>query len=268
MDAHSFARYIERLQGNLEGTAGVIGLVTLGSTADAALRDEWSDHDFWVITKPGAQDGLLENLLWLPDAEDLVMLLHHGKRYRTGVYRNRHKVEFAVLDAEEAKAGKIARFQVLIDRDGVSELAAAVHRRTCDEAQASAAWPDALQSLCVTVWTACERHSRGELLSARQYLDGFAVDQLLQLLAAHAGGPGSDGADVLDGRRRLELRTPDLAAAVRRALGEPVLAAALGLLNIAETELRPLAPELAWDDVTLVQKWIRDLPTAESRSQR
>ena len=44
MEAAEFDNYTERLRASLEAIPAVVGLVTLGSTADASLRDEWSDH--------------------------------------------------------------------------------------------------------------------------------------------------------------------------------------------------------------------------------
>ena len=262
METRSFDLFIERLRGTLERAPRVLGLVTLGTTADSALRDDWSDHDFWVITESGAQDAYLNDLSWLPDAQNIAISVRHGKRYRTVVYRNRHKVEFAVLDIEEARDGKIERYGVLIDRGQVAELAESIQQRTLEQARSSGASADALQNLCVLVWTACERYSRGELLSARQYLDGFAVNQLLQLVSVYTSQASGVSADVLDARRRLEMRAPELAAEVLKILNEPVPAAALRLLGVAEREVKSAAPALAWNNVAMVQTWISELAGA------
>ena len=39
MNANQFENYTERLRASLESLSGVIGLVTLGSTADPTFRD-------------------------------------------------------------------------------------------------------------------------------------------------------------------------------------------------------------------------------------
>jgi len=259
MEAAAFELYSERLRTALESAREVVGLVTLGTTVNSAFRDEWSDHDFWVITKAGAQDSFLNDLSWLPDAHNIAITVCHGKYYRTVVYRNRHKVEFAVLDANEAQKGKAQRYRILIDRDQIAELMESVHRDTLEQAKAGQASPDALQNLCVLVWSACERHSRGELLSARQYLDGFAVNKLLSLISVSDIESIEEGKDELDPRRRLELRSPILAAEMLTILAEPIPEAALHLLEIAERELKLKAPTLAWDKVTMVQGWIHEL---------
>ena len=253
MEVKAFDTYTDRLRASLESDRDVLGLVTLGSTADSALRDEWSDHDFWVITEPGAQEKFVNDLSWLPDYGDIVIVVCHGKHNRTVVYRNRHQVEFAVFDVDEARTGKIDRYRILIDRGDVRELIESVHQNTLREAKVK---PDALENLCATVWAACERYSRGELLSARQYIDGFAVNKLLTLISS--GEPEDQRKDTLDPRRRLELRSPALAAEVMSMRDLPVPEAALRILEIAEHELKQKLPNLAWEKVEMVRAWIRE----------
>ena len=253
MNPKAFDTYTDRLRAALESNSEVVGLVTLGTTADSNFRDEWSDHDFWVITKAGAQDSLVQDLSWLPDAADIAITVEHAPRGRTVIYRNRHKVEFAVFDVNEAREGKIQRYRILIDRDQIADLIESIHQETLNQALAAKAKPRALQNLCVLAWSACERYCRGEMLSARQYLDGFAVNQLLNLLPTTVD-------DELDPRRRLELNSPELAAELLTILKEPVPAGALHLLEIAERELKPKAPSLAWENVKMVREWISELP--------
>ena len=115
---------------------------------------------------------------WLPYAHNIAIIVCHGKHRRTLLYRNRHQVEFAVFDVNNAHEGKVERYRVLIDRDQIAELMESIHQVSLKQGQTR---PDALETLCVLVWSAYERYSRGELLSARQYLDGFAVNQLFDI---------------------------------------------------------------------------------------
>lgn len=253
MESNAFDTYTDHIRASLESAPEVLGLVTLGSTADSTLRDEWSDHDFWVITEPGAQGKFVNDLSWLPDYGDIAIVVCHGKHNRTVLYSNRHQIEFAVLDVNEARTGKTERYRILIDRGHIRELIESVHQNTLREAKVK---PDALENLCATVWSACERYSRGEWLSARQYIDGFAINKLLGLISVYERD--DERKDVLDPRRRLELRSPALAAEVLSIRDLSVPEAALRILEIAEQELESKAPNLAWDKVEMVQAWIRD----------
>lgn len=258
MNATEFENYTDRLRASLESVPEVIGLVTLGSTADPAFRDEWSDHDFWVITEAGAQDSLVEDLSWLPDYQNILFEVSHRPHGRTILFRNRHKVEFAVLDTSEVNSGKIERYRVLIDRDRVAELIGNIHLETQRQAKLR---PEALENLCVLVWSACELYARGEVLHARQYMDGFAINQLLNLLYSEAS---DERKDALDPRRRLELRSPELAAELLDLYSKPVPDAALHLLEIVERELKPKAPTLAWDKVSTVRSWVAELRSSRA----
>lgn len=257
MEATEFEIYTEQLRVSLEEVPGVIGLITLGSTADREFRDEWSDHDFWVITEPGTQDSLVEDLSWLPGYQHLLFAVSHLPHGRTVLFRNRHKVEFAVFDRSEVSSGKIERYKVLIDRDQIAELIGNVYLQTQRQAKLR---PEALENFCVLLWSACELDARGEVLHARQYVDGFGINQLLNMIYSD---DRDERRDVLDPRRRVEMRSPKLAAELLELYARPVPEAALHLLEIVERELKPKAPTLAWDNVTLVRTWI-----AEIRSTR
>jgi len=256
MNAIEFETYTDRLRSSVQSIPEVIGLVTLGSTAEPQLRDEWSDHDFWVITESDAQDLLIKDLRWLPDAHAIAIEVCHGPRRRTLVYASGHKIEFAIFDVVEAIKGKIQRYAVLIDRGNIADLMSSIQQDTLSEARLTHDRPDALENLCVLVWSACERHQRGELLSARQYLDAFSVNQLLSLLAIHDVDTLSD---ELDPRRHLESSSPKLAAEVLKVGGEPVPIAAVHLLDIALRELKDKKPDLAWEQVIRVKEWIGKL---------
>jgi hypothetical protein len=253
MKASDFEDYTERLRSSLELVPRVIGLVTLGSTADPTFRDEWSDHDFWVITKSGAQESLIADLSWLPDYQNILLAVTHRPHGRTILFRNRHKVEFAVLDASEVSSGKVERYQILIDRDDVAELIRNAHLETHRQATLR---PEALENLCVLLWSACELYVRGETLHAQQYVDGFAINQLLNILHSESI---DELKDALDLRRRLEMRAPGLAAELLELYGKPVPDAALHLLEIVERELKPKAPALAWAKVQTIRDWISEL---------
>jgi lincosamide nucleotidyltransferase B/F len=254
MQPAEFDDFTQRLRTSLESRPEVVGLITLGTTADSTQRDEWSDHDFWVITKPGLHNSFCDDLSWLPDHHDIAINVSHGPNRRTILFRNRHKVEFAVFDAQEAPAGKVERYKTLIDRDRISELIQSIRTATLEQAQTQS---DALENLCVLLWSACERFWRGEFLSARQYVDGFAVNQLLTLIAANE--PYDSTRDSLDPRRRLELRSPALAKEIAQALENSVPETALRLLEIAERDLKHKAPHLTWDALVLVRGWIVEI---------
>ena len=257
MDSIDYQSFLDELTSALEADPQVLGLIALGSTADAAYRDRWSDHDFWVITAPGSQARYLDTVSWLPRAADILMTVRHRPSGRDALYGNGHKVEFAVFDPTEAVNGKIERFRVLIDRGDIGGLAEAIRLRTREEREGVLARPDKLENLCMLLWTACERWERGERLAAQRYIQ-FSIDRLLDLLVAHGGLKSPHAADSLDARRRLEQTEPELGRELGRMVSLAPAEAGVALIELAQKRLKAVAPGLAWDKVLVVRKWLEE----------
>jgi hypothetical protein len=257
MNPAAYQDFLNELVATLEADPVVVGLIALGSTADAASRDRWSDHDFWLITSPGSQSKYLETFSWLPQADDILMTVSHGCSRRTVLYGNQHKAEYAVFDSTEAPGGKIERFQVLIDRRGIGRLAESIRLETYKERDSALARPDLLENLCLLLLTARERWERGEHLSSQKYIQ-FSVDVFLDLLAAHDGLNRSQVADKLDARRRLEQMEPELGEGLGRMVALSPAEAGVALIDLARRELRASAPELAWAKVSVVRRWLQE----------
>ena len=256
MDSAAHGRFTDQLLTRLASDSRVLGLIALGSMADPSYRDQWSDHDFWLIVAPGAQHQYLNDLSWLPDPGEILIAMRHGQSYYTVLYDDRHRVECAVFEPGEADTGKIERYRVLLDRGSVEALAHRVCQRTHEERRADLAWPYTLEHLCTLVWTAYGLYRRGEWLAARHYIDTFAAGALLDLVQQHRPDDAPPTMDSLDPWRRLEQRRPELAAELANALEQPVPAAGLALLRIAEREVAPQTPALPWEKVATVRSWL------------
>jgi hypothetical protein len=257
MDSIEYQRFLDELTSTLDADPLVLGLVALGSTADAALRDRWSDHDFWIITSPGSQSRYLDTFSWLPRADDIFITVMHGPSRRSVLYRDRHIAEYAVFDPEEAVSGKIERFRMLIDRRDICNLAESIRLETQEERTFALARPDMLENLCMLLWTAYERWERGERLSARRYLQ-FSIDVFLDLRVAHNGLNRTPLMDELDARRRLEQMEPELGRELGRIGLLAPAEAGVALIDLAHKELALRAPGLAWEKVSVVRKWLQE----------
>jgi hypothetical protein len=236
MESTQHEGFLTQLRHRLESDPRVQGLILLGSTADPILRDNHSDHDFWIIAETPALSDYLADTGWLPDAEQILFTVRHGASHRTVVYRNRHKVEYAVFDHSTARSGKIDRFRVVLDREGIAELAEEIRHNSLLQGAEYPEGPVSVENFYVLAWTGWERVLRGEVLSAHRYVDA-GTDVLLQLLANAHVVPDEANADRLDSRRRLEQRAPDLAAALHRVLTLPPSEAITELVRLAEYSL-------------------------------
>jgi hypothetical protein len=238
-----FEAFSAALRAACEATGQVDGLVLLGSTsaAGASRRDEWSDHDVYVVLADGAADVLRSSLAFLPFPERVVARARESQLGFAVLYDDGHLLEFAVFDLEEIALAGVNRYRTLLDRGGVEEACA--HVRDHPRPQHD---DEHLFGMVVTAaLVAVGRGRRGEVLSAA-FLVTWGLTYLARLIARVVPAENSSILDNFDSLRRFERAYPalgeELAAAVRLAPPE----AGLRLLEVLEREVRPLRPDLAW----------------------
>lgn len=234
MDGERFAVFLDEVVALAERDPRLVGLVVMGSGADPARLDEWSDHDLALVTVPGHQDTFRHDLSWLPRAESIAMsaVEHHGGV--KVVYDDGHLVELGIATADELATWHGNAARVLVDKGGV---AAAV--RTMQERPLPTGPPDDARDVrvfCTLLLAGVGRARRGEVLSAGHIVRAEALEILLRLLAHRLPGDPTL-LDNLDSRRRFERVHPALAERVAAALERDAETAARTLLGIAEEHL-------------------------------
>ena len=73
--------------------------------------DQWSDHDFFVISEPGSQEYFRNDLSWLPDDRQIAFWFRETTHGLKVVYENGNLLEFAVFDFAELELAKADRFR-------------------------------------------------------------------------------------------------------------------------------------------------------------
>jgi hypothetical protein len=241
MDAPSYSRFTDLLLQRLRADPDVVGLVALGSMSGLAPEpDRWSDHDFFVVTRPGAQERLRAERGWLPDAGRIVLWHRETAHGVKAVWDDGHLAELAVFDPEELALARVNRYRVLLDRADVEARVEAVRRATAAAAPSIDPRFDVGQLVCALLVGGL-RAARGEELSAGQFVRTYAAGHFLRLL--QAASPPEPGAtlDDLDPFRRAEQAWPAPARALGEALARRPGEAALAVLDLAEATFRPLA---------------------------
>ena len=203
--------------------------------------DQWSDHDFFLITRPMAQEALRQDLRWLPAFERIVLAFRETDHGLKVLYDDGHLVEFAVFDLEEIGVATLNRYRVLLDRGGVAERCAHVREHPRPEHDDRHLFGMVLASTLVAVG----RGRRGELLSAAFFVTWTAT-YLTRLMARTLPATNGTLLDSADGLRRFERAYPDLGAELDAALRLAPADAGLRLLAVFERELRPRRPDLPW----------------------
>jgi hypothetical protein len=234
-----YERFTDDLVARLRVDDRVIGLVALGSmaTTDRA-PDQWSDHDFWVVTINGAADAVRTETGWLPRSDHVVIAFTETAHGRGVIYADGHLVEYAVFDDHDVEIARANAFRVLLDDCGLEARMQAMVDRTIAERHADdPTGADRFGTLLAQITIGVSRHGRGELLSAHELIRGRAARTLVSLLASFVAADVEGRLDNLDPSRRFEQAYPSLARDINDALDTPTLACAQSFLSIARREL-------------------------------
>jgi lincosamide nucleotidyltransferase B/F len=233
VDPADYQRFTDALTDRLSHYGDVLALVALGSMAARDhLPDRFSDHDFFVIVRPGAQSWYRENLQWLPEHERIVFAFQETAHGMKVLYDDRHLLELAVFDPDELRLARINRYRVLFDRVNLTPTLEQLAARETSSPAVDIRYQSGqlLTHLLVGLW----RYRRGERLSAFRFLREFALQDLVQLTHALAIADRPDLSDNLDPTRRFEWVYPAVGNELALALEQPLLAGASLFLDCFE----------------------------------
>lgn len=227
---HDFS---EQLTKNIQDRPDTLGLVLVGSTSDTARVDEWSDHDFFVVTREGEAEHLRQDLSWLPYSDEIAWSPRETAHGLKVVYEFGHVLEFAVFDDSELELAKVNAATVTVDKTNIGERID-VMRVASVPAQPN--WDAELDLLLTHILIGVGRARRGEVLIAGQHTRSYLLGHFLGLMSSWVdAAPGtSQTEDNLNRFRRFELRFPELGARVEAALQLDVEAGARAILELLE----------------------------------
>jgi hypothetical protein len=230
---------LEALGRSLAADGHALALLGLGSVGLERERiDEWSDLDFFVVVEPGHKARFLDRLDWLAAAHPLAWYFRNTADGHKALMSDGVFCEFAVFEPAELQHIPFAPGRVVWHRAD-ADPAWAVPRRPPPQPTTDETWivREALANLLVGLG----RWHRGEKLSAMRFVQGHALDRLIELDALRRRAAGGD---AFDGTRRLEARQGSLAAELPRlAPGyEHTPAAAAALLQALQARGALLDP--------------------------
>ena len=194
---------------SLRGTGQAQALIGLGSVGLETERiDDWSDLDFFAVVEPGAKERFLQNLDWLAAAHPLAWHFQNTVDGHKALMADGVLCEFAVFEPHELASIPFAPGRVVWKRDDVDACIATPRRPMPSPELPGEEWivGEALSCLFVGL----QRWHRGEKLSAARFVQGHALDRLLEL-DAWRHPERQAGADPFNRERRLEVRSAALA---------------------------------------------------------
>ena len=227
-----FLAYSESLRISLDARPEVVGLVFLGSAADTSRADEWSDHDFFVISIDDQAEALRQNLDWLPGFDQISIAVRETEHGLKVVYQDGQVLEFAVFKDSELEIAAASNFAVAIDGCNLQNRMRAL-------AEKPAGKPTNLKTefelfLCQLL-IGVGRARRGEQLIAGQHIRSWAISHLLGSVRLNlAPLEGTEAlADKFTSYRRFEQQYPELGTRIELAQQLPLELCAQALLQIA-----------------------------------
>ena len=187
----------------------VLGLLGLGSVGTELDRlDDYSDLDFFVIVREGYKQQYIDHLDWLATAHPLAYAFkntHDGYKvlYEDGIF-----CEFAVFEPQEMANIPFTAGRIVWQVDDFDETILKPSQ-SAQPGPKSAEW--LLGEALTNLYVGMGRFRRGEKLSAARFIQGYAVDRLVELAEEiETAQPAHQ--DVFTPERRFEQRFPGVAA--------------------------------------------------------
>jgi hypothetical protein len=200
---------LEQIGQTLANSRHALALIGLGSVGLELDRlDDHSDLDFFVIVEPGYKSQYLHELEWLTSVAPTAYYFQNTPDGFKLLYADGVFCEFAVFEPLELAGIPFAPGRVVWKRPEISEAIAIPQRASAPPARQGVNWHvgEALTNLYIGL----ERWQRGEKLSAARFIQGLAVDRLLELVEMVE--PAQAGAeDPFNPARRFEQRYPGVA---------------------------------------------------------
>lgn len=197
----------------MAATGQALALLGLGSSGSEQHRlDDYSDLDFFVIVQPGYKQRFLEELDWLAVRPVVYAFQNTPDGYKSlfddGVF-----CEFAVFEPAELRPPDGAPIAFAAER--LIWHDPAFDASILQPASAASAAPRPVEWLVgealTNLYVGLGRCRRGEKLSALRFIEGYAVDRLLEL-APHLEEEQPGDHDLFNLERRFEQRFPEMAA--------------------------------------------------------
>ncbi|MCB9419162.1 MAG: hypothetical protein H6667_05130 [Ardenticatenaceae bacterium] len=181
---------------------GALALLGLGSVGRELSRiDDYSDLDFFVIVRPGSKNRFIDDLDWLSRIQPIAYAFQntvdgHKLLFADGIF-----CEFAVFEPNELAHIPFAPGRIVWEAADFD--AAMLEKPTSKPTERSIEFlvGEALTNLYIGLG----RYRRGEKLSSARFIQGYAVDRVVEV-AARIESAQSGLADPFDGGRRFEQR--------------------------------------------------------------
>lgn len=234
MQSQNLLNRLNEIARSLEASEQALALLALGSVGLELQRlDEYSDLDFFVIVEPGYKGAYLNDLEWLSVVCPITFSFRNTQDGYKLLFDDGIFCEFAVFEPDELKAIPFAQGRIVWKQSQVPEW---ISQPVKDLARPAKREPEWLLGEALTnLYVGMGREKRGERLSAARFIQGYAVDRLVELAdLLEKSQPVQQDEFAPD--RRFEQRYPGMAEQIATWMQgyERNNASALAILNTLE----------------------------------
>ena len=181
METHLLLRRLTEIGQSLERSSHALALLGLGSVGVELDRlDAYSDLDFFIIVEPGYKSAYLGNLEWLSDIHPIAYhFLNTEDGYKL-LFTDGIFCEFAVFEPDELQRIPFTGGRIVWQKPQVAETLFHPVEQAASRQRSSQEW--LLGEALTNLYVGMGRERRGEHLSAMRFIQGHAVDRLLELV--------------------------------------------------------------------------------------
>lgn len=186
-----------------------VALLALGSVGLETDRiDAYSDLDFFAVVADGTSDSLIDDLSWLEEVHPLAYAHKNTEDGYKILFEDGIFGEFAVLDSAKLRQIPYPPARIVWKTDAFDEALANGNQVPPQNVKHALNW--LIGEILTNLYVGLGRYHRGERLSALKFVQGFAVDRILQL-ALYIEPAQTAHRDAFGLERRFEKRFPGIA---------------------------------------------------------
>jgi lincosamide nucleotidyltransferase B/F len=213
MNPQSLLTRLDEIGQSLERSEHALALIGLGSVGLELDRiDAYSDLDFFVIVEAGYKKSYIDSLQWMSDVHPITYSFLNTEDGYKLLFADGIFCEFAVFERDELKNIPFAPGRVVWKRADMPHTLGQPVSKQSTSTKRSKEW--LLGEAVTNIYVGLQRDRRGEKLSAMRFIQGYAVDRLLELVE-HIEPGNEIHRDPFVNERRFEQRYPDLVPQLR-----------------------------------------------------
>jgi len=235
MQSQSLLKRLDEIGHSLERSEHALALIGLGSVGLELDRlDEYSDLDFFVIVEQGYKRDFLESLKWLSNVHPIAYSFLNTEDGYKLLFEDGIFCEFAIFELDELKQIPFAAGRTVWKRADVPKTVSQPVSPAASRSKRDKEW--LLGEAVTNLYVGLLRDKRGEKLSATRFIQGYAVDRVLELVEYIATAKKAHR-DPFVNERRFEQRFPDLTPLVSHWMQgyDKNCESALAVLDFLET---------------------------------